>query len=257
MIDGRDGSFDAFEHQDLISSICHRNTGVGADGLIILKHTEQGKLKMVYYNSDGAPSSFCGNGSRCFVKFSVSLGIVQSNENFSFQAADGMHEGLFLDDKHIRVSMLLSGEVTKFDQEVDLVNTGSPHYISWCSVLPKGDILENARAIRYSPAFAKTGINVNYVAPLSENSLAIRTYERGVENETLACGTGVTAAALSFAERRQLVDQVDIAVQAVGGDLRVRFWRKPSGEVANLELEGPARHVFSGSLSPSSNPTTL
>ena len=247
MIDGRSGEFDDLENSGVISRVCARHTGVGADGLIVLKQVSE-ELVMVYYNSDGAPSSFCGNGSRCFIKYVVDLGLVPQGEYFSFQANDGRHQGYYGSDEDVRVSMLLSGDVKHYSEEVDLVDTGSPHYVSWCEVLPKGDIIASARQIRYGAAFAKTGINVNYVSVLTDDSLAIRTYERGVENETLACGTGVTAAALSFAERRQLQGKVDIPVRALGGSMRVRFWRKPDGEVSDLVLEGPARRVYTGSI---------
>ena len=258
-IDDRAGRFGRFETAANIAGICHRHLGVGADGLILLRSGRavgSPPLQMVYYNSDGAPSSFCGNGARCFLRFAVDLGAVGpltyeiGGAGIPFVASDGPHVGWVLSPDRCSVSMTLAGAVERLSERDDRVDTGSPHFVRWCSVLPQGDILADAREIRYSPAFAKTGINVNYVTEPREGSgaLCIRTYERGVEGETLACGTGVTAAALSFAERRQLTGPQAIAVDALGGSLVVHMHRSSAGEISNLRLEGPTARVFDGRL---------
>ncbi len=230
--------------QQLVTEMCARHTGIGADGVIFWYVEMNAPPRMIYYNSDGAPSSFCGNGSRCFIKC-LHEELMLQESTLSFRANDGLHTGELLPDGRVRVSMQVVGELSRHAEQVDIIDTGSPHYVEWCSVLPKGEIVEQARQVRYSSAFAKTGINVNYVATAG-SGLAIRTYERGVEAETLACGTGVTAAALSFAERQQLTGNISVSVQARGGLLHVDFSRTASGLISEVYLTGPAVRVFEG-----------
>ena len=254
-VDDRDGRFAAYEHPAAIAQLCERRLGIGADGLILLRADPAAAdgigLRMVYYNNDGAPSSFCGNGSRCFLRFAFDLGLLglpgdpARPSAVDFEANDGRHRGRVLDAGTYRVTMRIAAGVERLGRRDDRVETGSPHFVRWCEVLPDGDITAEARAIRYGAAFAKTGINVNYVAE-EGGRLAIRTYERGVEAETLACGTGVTAAALSFAERRHLSGELEIGVRAMGGQLVVRLHREGSGVVRDVTLEGPAVRVFEG-----------
>ena len=283
-VDDREAVFGALETQATIARICDRHFGVGADGLILLRErTSGGGLEMVYYNSDGAPSSFCGNGARCFARFAADLGIpgqpvqpavepvqpavepVQPAvepelvagdgagrpiRQYSFAASDGPHAAFVLDDGRVRVSMRVAGAVERIGAAADLVQTGSPHYVAWGAVLPEGDIRERARVVRYGPRFAAEGVNVNFVVddPVGAGGprLRLRTYERGVEDETLACGTGVTAAALSFAERRDLRGRQRVHVLALGGALAVAFYRGTDGAISEVWLEGPARRVFAG-----------
>ncbi len=247
-IDDRDLAFKPFETQAQIAKLCRRHLGVGADGLILLRNSSDGQLHMVYYNSDGAPSSFCGNGSRCFIHFAHRLGLLKMNAPLEFSAADGHHVGRMKTSDLVEVSMHVSADLKRLSETDDFVDTGSPHFIRWTEVLPKGEITILARAVRYSEAFAKTGVNVNFVAVQANGSLDIRTYERGVEDETLACGTGITAAAVSFAERREMHGELDIPVQALGGDLRVKFTRNVAGELANVTLIGPAKAVFQATI---------
>lgn len=255
-VDDRGGAFAKTEHPALLAALCHRRFGIGADGLILLRADASAAdglgLRMVYYNSDGAPSSFCGNGSRCFLAFARELGLIGGPGQTAlpsvveFDAADGRHRGEVTADAY-RVSMRIGGGVARLSGRDDRVETGSPHFVRWCEVLPEGDITAEARAIRYGGAFAKTGINVNYVAEEGAG-LAIRTYERGVEDETLACGTGVTAAVLSFAERRKMTGEQRVAVRAVGGHLAVEFSRTEAGGVRDVVLEGPAVKSFGGTI---------
>ena len=248
-IDDRDLAFAPFETQAQIEKLCQRHLGVGADGLILLRNDEEHQLRMVYYNSDGAPSSFCGNGSRCFIHFAHQVGLLKIGESLRFVAADGVHFGKLQSEGLVEVSMNISAELKKLSRDEDFVDTGSPHFIKWMEVLPEGEIVSSAKEIRYGPAFAKTGgVNVNYVSVQPDDSLTIRTYERGVENETLACGTGITAAAISFAERRGLTHQIQIDIRALGGDLSVRFERTGAGTVRGVRLIGPAKAVFSAQI---------
>ena len=243
-IDDRSLTFAPFETQAQIADLCRRHLSVGADGLILLRKEDSDRFRMVYYNSDGAPSSFCGNGSRCFIHFAHRLGLIEIDEELAFVAADGDHVGRIKTKDMVEVSMHISADLQRLSETDDFVDTGSPHFIRWTEVLPQGEITIPAREIRYSDAFAKTGVNVNFVSIQPNESLDIRTYERGVEDETLACGTGITAAAISFAERREMLGNLDIPVRALGGDLRVRFTRNAAGELENVTLVGPAKAVF-------------
>lgn len=245
------------EERARVSALCHRHYGIGADGLLLLRTDADAdadglRLRMVYINKDGAPSSFCGNGARCFLAFARELGLLGApgqighSSEVTFAANDGLHDGRVLTDGYA-VSMRITGGVTRLSHSDDRLETGSPHFVRWCETLPEGDIAADAREIRYGAAFAKTGINVNYVTE-RDGGLAIRTYERGVEAETLACGTGVTAAVLSFAERRQLAGAHRVSVRAVGGELIVSFRRNRDGRYEQIVLEGPAAKVFSGDI---------
>ena len=257
-VDDRGGAFSAVGDAATTAALCARHYGIGADGLIALRTDASAAdalgLEMVYYNADGAPSSFCGNGSRCFLRFAADLGLVGLPGNggglpdaVDFVANDGPHRGEMLAPDRFRVSMLVRGGVARLSPDDDRVETGSPHFVRWCRTLPQGDITADARAIRYGAAFAKTGINVNY-ASADGDGLTIRTYERGVEAETQACGTGVTAAALSFAERRALTGRQTVRVRALGGEMAVGFRREADGRVSDVTLEGPAAFVFAGEV---------
>ena len=246
---------------NMIATACARRTGVGADGLIFWHVEPNQGPRMIYYNADGQKSSFCGNGARCFVRCLHDHGLWPTGEPRPFHANDGLHTGEMLSSGQVRISMLVEGAVSTAEDGSQIIDTGSPHYLEWCSVLPKGDITKRAHQVRYSTAFAKTGINVNYVAEQPSSSqhphpeaehklphLAIRTYERGVEAETLACGTGVTAAALGYAERKGLTGAISIDVRAMGGNLSVAFTRSADGVVNDVLLTGPAVRVYAGEM---------
>ena len=260
-VDDREGAFQRYQDPSTIATLCARHTGIGADGLILLQTDASAAdglgLRMVYFNADGMPSSFCGNGSRCFLLFAFDLGLLGEPgqktlpHTVNFEANDGTHVGEVLEEdwrhgRRFRVSMRVEGGVERLAESDDRVETGSPHFVRWCSVLPEGDITAEARAIRYSRQYKFRGINVNFVSEAEDGSLTIRTYERGVEAETLACGTGVTAAVLSFAERRQLTGAHRVCVKALGGTLDVAFVREADGALSSVTLEGPAKRVYSG-----------
>ena len=181
---------------ELIARLCDRKFGIGADGLILLQEKKSVDFEMVYFNSDGRESSMCGNGGRCLIKFAKDLGIISNQCEFA--AIDGLHEGHILKDGTVSLKM---GDVKGIENFYDdfILNTGSPHYV----VLTKGvadiNIVEHAKKIRCSEKFAKDGININFVESKGNHKLFVRTYERGVEDETLSCGTGVVASALAFA----------------------------------------------------------
>lgn len=239
MIDDRDERFEATPEK--VSDLCHRRFGIGADGLILLR-MDHSVPRMVYFNSDGRPSTMCGNGGRCFVAFCHSLGILDTKGEFL--AVDGLHR--FIIDKDI-VSLRMQDVDSLSDHGRDVVlDTGSPHFVRFAASVESLDVRSLGREIRYSPKYAEEGINVNFVEDLG-HAIRVRTYERGVEDETLSCGTGVTAAVLAYDHtvnsRRQRLD-----VKTLGGDLAVSFQRGANGGYHDVWLHGPAVRVFEGSI---------
>ena len=225
-----------------IEKLCDRNFGVGADGLMILKDHPDYDFEMVYYNSDGRRSSMCGNGGRCIVDLAFKKGIT-SDEMIYFLAADGPHKAK-VGEGVIELGMSDVSVIETKGAEEYFLDTGSPHYIVMKEDLDINLITE-AHRIRYNPEYKAEGTNVNFIKP-TDKGLEIRTYERGVEDETLACGTGVTAAALAYTRHHNSeAQQVDI--KALGGQLSVKFKKKGSGW-EDIWLIGPAQRVFSGTI---------
>lgn len=240
VVDDRANSFPI--SQEYIAHLCHRRFGIGADGLMLLQNAEGYDFRMIYFNSDGTEGSMCGNGGRCLVRFAHDLGII--GEQTTFIAVDGEHEAKVSADK-ISLKMI---DVSEIDQQADydFMNTGSPHYVTYTDDLEHYDVYGSGKAIRYGEPFgSKGGTNVNFVEVKGENALAVRTYERGVEDETYACGTGVTACALSANLRLGFDNYVDIKV--MGGQLRIEFEKTENG-YQNIYLIGPAVRVFEGEI---------
>lgn len=220
---------------DQIKKICDRRFGIGADGLMLIEKHPTLDFNLVYYNSDGS-QSLCGNGSRAAVKMASSLGMV--NGKASFNAYDGRHDAV-LNEAVVKVKM---NDVT-VPADSDFIDTGSPHYLQFVSDLKNFPVFEEGRRIRYA-----RNANTNFIELLPDNAIYVRTYERGVENETLSCGTGVTAAALaaSFKGYRS-----PVAIKTLGGDLSVEFTAQSSGHTVTFRdifLIGPAKMVFEGDL---------
>ena len=241
MLDNLSGNYDHLTISQ-VQQLCDRRFGVGADGLIKINKSSIGAFEMDYYNADGS-KSFCGNGARCAVDFAATLGIAV--ENVQFNAIDGLHSAA-ANSFQVRLKMNDVLEVKKDDQAFVLY-TGSPHYVLYNDDLSIKNITEIGREIRYSSTYNQEGINVNLVQRLSENEIAIATYERGVEDETLSCGTGATACALvhDFLSDSPL-NKVKVKVK--GGELMVEFERVSSGHYQNIYLSGPATFVFSGEI---------
>jgi diaminopimelate epimerase len=205
--------------QETIAQLCDRRFGIGADGLILLEESNQYDFKMVYFNSDGKTSSMCGNGGRCIVAFANELGI--KKDEYTFEAIDGLHKAK-IDGNEIQLEMNDVSEILCNGSDY-ILDTGSPHFVRFIKKLEVADIVKTGKNIRFSPAFAQDGINVN-LAEVNGNGMSILTYERGVEDETLSCGTGVTAAALSFAVHLGLASgNHEVPIKARGGSLKVRF----------------------------------
>ena len=243
MIDNRTGNFSTMT-TDQIAFLCNRNKGVGADGLILIEGSEKADFKMVYYNADGRESTLCGNGGRCSVAFAANLGIIETKT--CFEAIDGLHHAEVLPDKLVRLEMASVSELKTQDKAL-VLDTGSPHYVTLRDSVQDLNTAEEGAAIRYSPAFQSEGINVNFIARTETNALEIRTYERGVENETLACGTGAVASALAADYWNLLGGENPIKLYALGGILQVAFEKTPQG-YENITLLGPAEFVFSGTI---------
>ncbi len=226
----------------LIRQMCDRRFGIGADGLMLLREAPGYDFEMLYFNSDGRPSTMCGNGGRCMVAFAHRLGIVQ--HECHFLAIDGGHQARLLRPDWVELQLQDVNDI-RVDAGAYCLNTGSPHYVRFVSSLESIDVQTEGKAVRYSSAFAQEGINVNFAAVCSESRLQVATYERGVEAETLSCGTGVTAAAIAYAAQQQRTGILTISVHTKGGDMEVRFNAGEDG-FRQVWLCGPAVAVFQG-----------
>ncbi len=244
IIDDRNEQFDR-SNTKLVEFLCDRRFGIGGDGLMLLRNKEGFDFEMVYYNSDGNESSMCGNGGRCIVAFAKMLGVV--GESCYFIAVDGPHDANAIQTEEgewISLKMIDVPDVEK-GPGYCFMDTGSPHYVAFESNLQKFDLVAKAREVRYNGRFKDEGTNVNFI-DIDEDKLNIRTYERGVEDETLACGTGVTAAVLAAHATGQFQGN-ELKVKAQGGNLKVKFEEAEQG-YQNIWLEGPAEFVFKGTI---------
>lgn len=240
MIDDRSLNFPDTNNK-LIASLCDRRFGIGADGLILIRFTTGYDFEMLYYNSDGKPGTMCGNGGRCAYLFALNKGIVRGKANF--KGSDGLHSGFSDKDGIITLSMNDVNPPRSILNN-NFLDTGSPHYIVPVPELAEVNVKERGRSIRDSAEFEPGGTNVNFIESTG-HKLKIRTYERGVEDETLACGTGITAAAIS--SKWGKLGPQDVIVEARGGTLRVKFVLKNSG-ATDIQLIGPAQDVFNGTI---------
>jgi diaminopimelate epimerase len=240
MIDNRTKTFPK-ENTDGVSKICDRHFGIGADGLILLENDENADFKMVYYNADGNESSMCGNGGRCIVAFAKKLGIIENTTTFN--AIDGMHEASIQD--HIVSLKMIDVDTIDIQDSFIFLDTGSPHHIELVTDLENYPVYEKGKQIR-NEKYGAAGSNVNFVEAIAENSFRIRTYERGVEDETLACGTGVTAAAIAM-HKSNATKSNHIKLAVEGGALEVTFDVEGTA-YRNVILSGPATFVFKGTI---------
>jgi diaminopimelate epimerase len=239
MIDDRSNLFPE-KDLSLVQKLCDRKFGIGSDGLILIRNKDGFDFEMVYFNADGS-QSMCGNGARCAVAFSKFLGII--GEKTTFYAIDGPHKAKVAGDivelEMAPVSILVIAEQDFF------VDTGSPHHVRFVDNVELYPVFEEGYKIRYSEKYTPKGTNVNFVTPLNNDLIQVRTYERGVENETLSCGTGVTACALVYGHQNKINE---IKIKTRGGNLKVRFSEKSDGSFQDIQLIGPAEQVFEGKL---------
>lgn len=245
IIDDRESFFNLPE--EVISQMCNRRFGIGADGLILLQNDEKYDFRMLYFNSDGSESTMCGNGGRCITAFANHLRIISNKA--TFVAIDGIHESIIhnIDESgeaDVKLKMKDIQDIMIVGDNF-FINSGSPHYIVFVNDLQKYDVVENGRKLRYQKDFEPGGTNVNFIEELN-GRIYIRTYERGVEDETLSCGTGTTACAIAIAAVKK-IKKGSIALIAPGGQLNVSFTKNDT-TFENIWLEGPAKFVYKGEI---------
>ena len=243
MIDNRDLKISKNDTK-LIGRLCDRKFGIGADGLILLENSDdpQDDFKMVYFNSDGNESSMCGNGGRCLVAFAKFLNIIEDSARFT--AIDGIHDAT-IQNGIVSLKMQDVPEVSS-NEDFLFLDTGSPHHVAFSENIGLKDIKKEGAEIRYSDRYGKAGTNVNFVEAVSEGAFSVRTYERGVEDETLSCGTGVTAVAIAAYESGKTKSE-EVKLITQGGELSVKF-RKTEEGYSDIWLSGPAVQVFKGEI---------
>jgi len=244
LIDNRENIVNQLNSQ-YIAHLCDRRFGIGADGLMLLENLEGYDFKMVYYNADGNEGSMCGNGGRCIVAFAKRLGIINNTTNFL--ATDGPHYAKISDGSTWVSLQMIDVTAIEKDGDAYVLNTGSPHYVKLTADLAIKDVYNEGYAIRNNATYKANGINVNFAEKNGEDGYFVRTFERGVENETYACGTGVTAVALAMARHNNKFGTISTPIKALGGALNIRF--DYDGETfTNIFLEGPAEAVFDGKI---------
>ncbi len=224
-----------------IHHLCDRRFGIGADGLMLLQEKPGYDFEMKYYNADGKEGSMCGNGGRCMVQFANDRGIHRSD--YFFIAVDGPHEAKIAMNGWVHLKMKDVNAVESANGDA-VLDTGSPHYIRPTANLQSLNVFEEGRKIRYNERFSEKGINVNFIEPI-DNGIFVRTYERGVEDETYSCGTGVTAAALTVAKQ---IGYNRIDITTLGGKLAVEYTKASEQAFHSIWLCGPATFVFEGQI---------
>ena len=241
LLDNREGKWHGLSSAS-IRYMCDRHFGIGADGLMLLNKSAEVDFEMKYYNADGNESSMCGNGGRCITAFARDLGIISHEAHF--RAIDGLHIAM-LTQNEVELKMNDVEEIIQKDTFIQL-NTGSPHYVHFTEYVSEMDVKKEGALIRNSPLFKEEGINVNFVEVLDDHTIFVRTYERGVEDETLSCGTGVCASAIAWVMHQSGEQQIQ--VKTLGGTLGVRCTMHGQDKVSDIWLKGRADFVFSGTI---------
>ena len=241
LVDGRKIDSE-FATVPVVAHLCDRHFGIGADGFIILYPSDRADFRMKYFNSDGREGTMCGNGGRCMAAFARRLGVI--GEEGVFEAIDGLHQVSL--EKNGRVTLQLN-DVQGIRELEDgyLLDTGSPHFVTFTDGLDDIDVFARGRVLRNEPRF-REGVNINFTQ-LLPGGIRVRTYERGVEEETLSCGTGITAAAMALVYRDQ-ERAAPVSVNARGGSLTVDFVHESPGFFTQVKLAGPATFVFDGTI---------
>ena len=241
LLDNRLGTYHHLSTEQ-IRFLCDRHFGIGADGLMLLSTQEGYDFRMTYFNSDGSESTMCGNGGRCITAFAAHLGLV--SDKAQFVAIDGPHEAKLIGDQ-IELHMK-NAQGIQVNETYSFLDTGSPHYVHEIEDVRDVDVRKEGALIRYSPRFKEEGVNVNFVESQGPQDIFVRTYERGVEDETLSCGTGVTACALHHI--REHLGTQQVRVKTLGGELLVRCENKDGQHFEEVWLCGPATFVFEGNI---------
>lgn len=241
IIDNRSSQFNK-NNTKRVSALCDRRFGIGADGLILLENDDEVDFKMVYYNSDGNESTMCGNGGRCITAFANMLGII--SENAVFRAIDGLHQSR-LEGEKVYLQMQ-DVDTVKINDSYVYLDTGSPHHVTLVNDVEVLNIKPEGARIRYSDLYGKDGCNINFVQQVDESQFKVRTYERGVEDETLSCGTGVTAVAIAMSALNK-TNKKQVELETPGGELSVKF-SKQNDSYSDIWLIGPATFVYKGEI---------
>jgi diaminopimelate epimerase len=241
MVDNRQNIFSK-NNTKLVARLCDRKFGIGADGLILLENSKIADFKMVYFNADGNTSTMCGNGGRCLVAFAEYLGIISNRT--TFEAIDGLHEASIENDS-INLKMIDVDTVNQFDEHLFL-DTGSPHHVTFVDTIKNVNVKISGHKIRYGAPYFEKGSNVNFVEKIDDNTFKVRTYERGVEDETLSCGTGVTAVAIA-SHKAKKTKNTTVIIETPGGILEVSF-DFDNNTYKNVFLKGAATLVFKGEV---------
>lgn len=242
VIDNRDKNFDV-KNTDFIKLICHRRFGIGADGILLLEEHSEYDFKMIYINSDGSMGSMCGNGGRCIVSFAHNiLKIIKDPKNVNFLAVDGAHKAE-VQGELIKLKMQDIGEIIEKNNLPFVLCGTTPHNIKFIENIKEFPVFEEGKKIRYSDP---DGVNINFVE-IKDNIVNVRTYERGVEDETFACGTGATSVAITCSHLGKIKENI-CHIKMPGGDLTVEFEKTKDGSYKNVWLTGPAVCVFQGVL---------
>jgi len=242
MIDGREKGFRSLSETD-IYRLCDRHFGIGADGLMILLKSKDHDFRMKYYNSDGREGTMCGNGGRCITAFAKMSGIIKNE--YSFEAIDGIHFSKYNSNGTISLKMNDVSSITRYSDGI-FTNTGSPHFVFLHRSPHMTDMVKLGIKHRYEKRFGKGGTNVNAISYIN-NIITIATFERGVEAETLSCGTGSVAAALAVSELSGRAEK-EYIIRAKGGELNVKFRKNRNGKYTDIYLTGPAEFVFEGNI---------
>ena len=241
MVDNRQNIFPK-NNTKLVARLCDRKFGIGADGLILLENSKIADFKMVYFNADGNESSMCGNGGRCLVAFAESLGVISNRA--TFEAIDGLHEASIENDS-VNLKMIDVDTINQFDEYLFL-DTGSPHHVTFVNSIKNVNVKISGRKIRYGAPYFEEGSNVNFVEKIDDNIFKVRTYERGVEDETLSCGTGVTAVAIASHTAKK-TKNTTVIIETQGGMLEVSF-DFDNNTYKNVFLKGAATLVYKGEV---------
>ena len=242
IIDNRVNKIELTKQQ--VHKLCERHFNIGADGLMLMNASRNYDFEMMYYNADGNEGSMCGNGGRCMVQFAYDMGL--HKREYSFIACDGEHNATIENNGWIDLRMKNVDNIERYDIDDSILDTGSPHYVKSVTNIWGYNVIKHGKDIRYSSHFKTNGINVNFVEADEEGDITVRTYERGVEDETLSCGTGVTASALVFAHNVNGFNHVN--VKTPGGNLAVEFDKTGDCSFENIWLCGPAACSFKGSV---------
>ena len=241
IIDNRENKFSK-ENSELINKLCDRKFGIGADGLMLLENSTKSDFKMIYYNANGSLGSMCGNGGRCIVAFAHQLKIIENKT--TFEALKKLYHATI--EKNM-VSLVMNdvNQIEIYKNHLFL-DTGSPHHIVFEDDIDKLNVKDKGRKIRIGSPYFEEGTNVNFVEQVNKNTFKVRTYERGVEDETLSCGTGVTAVAIASHQLKKSKNNL-IKLQTLGGDLEVSF-ETENNYYKNIVLKGEATLVFKGEI---------